>query len=55
MIEGWERANRRETPAHSRLLQDGTLRVEQTITFEDERALVIRGERISAETIACSW
>jgi hypothetical protein len=43
----------REMPARFTRLPDGTVRVEQTITLEDGRAVTVRGERISPETVAC--
>ena len=42
-----------DAPARFRVDDDGTMRVEQTLSLADGRSLVLRGERISTTTIAC--
>ena len=51
-LEAGERA---ETPARFTQGPDGSVHLEQVTSFEDGRTLTIRGERISAASIVCSW
>jgi len=34
---------------------DGVLRVEQTVRLDDGRSVLLRGERVSMDVIACEW
>jgi hypothetical protein len=46
---------RQETPARYIERPDGSVRVEEQLTFENGRTLRIEGERVSTTPIACSW
>ena len=46
---------RAETPALFVEHPDGSVRVEQSLTFEDGRRLTIQGQRISSTPIDCAW
>lgn len=46
---------RQETPALFLERPDGSVRVEERLTFENGRTLKIHGERISTTSISCSW
>lgn len=49
----WETAEELEAPARFSLGSDSILRMEQRTVLQDGRSLVIRGERVASDVIAC--